>query len=421
MSSLARMLEVLSCAIVIGLASCNGGATSPAPSGPITVKGRVVTGKLAPLPNTPVAIEGHVPVLTDDNGAFEIPEVEAPYDVTIVEETSSTVTIYRGLSRPDPTLFAFAYTAGPNQPRGASLSGNVTGGTTGPTHVTRVYPSAVHSSRSGSTTANNVTGSYSTGGFLGWAGPEESTLVVHALQWEAGSSLPKTFSAYGKSTLHVTDGTSHSADITMQPVGTATLSGTIASASGTDVAWVRSRVRTGSDAYMDLPLDLSGSSSFSFHMPAIVDATYELQVSGGTQLGFSQLTRQNLVGDNMGLVLELPPHPVPILPPADATGVDTNTAFSFSGVADAVHVFQFTGGPSSQLAIYVVTEEDQILLPDLSPFGLELSPDKAHSWSVRGYGPLASMDQATGPESLFPSTDTRFEAATYGLGFTTAP
>lgn len=87
--------------------------------------GAAVTGQVLgacdePIQYLTVYIPGHDPVLTDENGRFEIDGVEAPYDLVLanahlfseivlddeIAQNGTSLLVYKGLSRTDPTVYA---------------------------------------------------------------------------------------------------------------------------------------------------------------------------------------------------------------------------------------------------------------------------------------------------------------------------
>src|SRR5579859_6401737 len=110
-----RLLLALSIATLGALASigCSSGGSGggPTPTPTVTVNGTVVAQGNSvefalPLPGVVVLTSGHSPVVTGSGGRFTISGVKTPYDLTIIDSTNRKATVWRGLTRPDPTVSA---------------------------------------------------------------------------------------------------------------------------------------------------------------------------------------------------------------------------------------------------------------------------------------------------------------------------
>lgn len=99
MKTLGKTLAVSG--LLLALAACGGGGGGPVT---ITVAGKVVGTNNLPVNGVPVVISGRPSVITAADGTFSVAGVTAPYDATVVNATTKRSIVYKGLTRPDPTL-----------------------------------------------------------------------------------------------------------------------------------------------------------------------------------------------------------------------------------------------------------------------------------------------------------------------------
>ena len=207
--------------------SVTASANVTAASSTITVAGTVVSQYAGPLPNVPVIITGYPSTTTDVSGHFTISGVSTPYEVTVVSVSSKRAIVYRGLTRPDPTLYAVELVL-LMFPYSSTISGAVSGGAGFPqpaNHTTTVAFSSDHAGGNG--TASVGSGAYSVA--VSWDGPTITTGSLHALQWEEASGLPLTYKGYGtKAGVALADGGVFTGqNIAMSAVPTATMTGAV--------------------------------------------------------------------------------------------------------------------------------------------------------------------------------------------------
>jgi hypothetical protein len=415
-----------------GLFAAGCGNSSPVISivgAPITVTGTVVSSLGHPVPGITVVIPSHAPVVTDASGQFVVQTVFLPYDALVIAAETNTATLYRGLKRSDPTLLRLLHW--PHMlgslPRGADASGTVSGGAGYPEpalHETLVEHRALLGDVS-QTTANTTTGAYSTGPGVYWADAFSSPVVVRAVQYATGpGGLPATFTGFGEHRFSLNDGAvSPMQDVAMAAVPTSSIAGTVQAPASMTI-----QHRAAGVAFVPLDalwwFEFSAASAFSFNVPQVSGATFAAQARGSAPTGATTVTHQNLALPASGLEIDLFEPPATLLP-ADGADVTPGTLFSFTPVPNAVYQVAFLYPDSSgldNLAVYVVTAQDVVPFPDLSAFGLAFPSSETYVWFVTAYGPLASVDEAAGPDALWPSAvPVRFEARTNASDFTTPP
>jgi hypothetical protein len=79
-----------------------------------------------PVIGLAAVIAGHPAVNVDSTGQFSIADVTAPYDLILVDGAAQHATVYRGLTRADPTIVVSD--AQPVSSNSATISSTVTGG-----------------------------------------------------------------------------------------------------------------------------------------------------------------------------------------------------------------------------------------------------------------------------------------------------
>src|SRR5689334_2238747 len=105
--------SLLAAVLAIALAACGGPPENPPPPPPpptnnqpptISVSGRAVNLDGLPVIGLAAVIAGHPAVNVASTGQFSIADVTAPYDLILVDGAAQHATVYRGLTRADPTI-----------------------------------------------------------------------------------------------------------------------------------------------------------------------------------------------------------------------------------------------------------------------------------------------------------------------------
>jgi len=105
------LLGVIAAGAIV-LQSCKEDPNGPADASgrlAITVTGRAIMVPLIldydpPLKGITVSIPGHTAVPVSSGGNFSIANVTPPYDLWLIDNLGKKVMIWRGLTRPDPTV-----------------------------------------------------------------------------------------------------------------------------------------------------------------------------------------------------------------------------------------------------------------------------------------------------------------------------
>lgn len=400
------------------------------------VETTTVTGKVVaegqPVANVPIVVGGK-PTMTSAVGTFTMNDVKAPYDVAFALGNPANVTVYKGLTRPDPTLVAFG-DSGPVAAKGRelqSVNGTVTGGGPYP-------PNAVTVTVSGPTRAKGIATANPQGYFvmeplaiagpLSWVGPSTTTVGFHA------HAVINGVGYYGKRDgVAVTDqGNPGSQQIAMNQVNRVDVMGNVTGpASFTDPNAVRSvaGVRfTADGGGYDFPigngaLPRDGTAKVHEVTGALyfVEASYN-RLRGDAEQSFARKAASTAANK---LAVTLPEPARPTAPDDASKDVTNATKFEITAFQGGIQrvTFYATGQPT----VTVVTKDTTLALPDLSSFGTSLPKNVLYSWRVFGYAPLGSVDDAKLAEildapdgTLPPLVDVRAAAATPRV-FTTAP
>lgn len=401
-----RKLVTLVCAVVmVGMVtllpvgcSKNDSGTNAMPT-VITVTGKVVGANGLPMASLPVVISTLPSVTTDANGNFTIPNVTAPYDVTVVHATAQIALVYIGLTRPDPTLtFITLY---PSFPSSATLSGTVNGGDPFPQSLNHLMGVSFISPESDWTHIVNapLTGAYSLSPV--WNGPVTTTGTIHALQWQIDPTtfLPIAYRGYGtKAGVTLSNGGTFSAqNVTVTPIAVTNFSGTVTAQSGYTLSnrYVSTIFGSqGLEIINDATIpSTSSSTTFNYIIPNITGATLRLSAlatkGAVTVVGF----KNGLAVNANGATLTLPGGPEYSLPVSAATGVTTATIFSWTAMANGVYVVQFNG-PVGKPKYQIVTSATTTTIPNLASLGLGLPPSASYAWTIRSVAPIGSVDAA---------------------------
>lgn len=395
------------------LTACPGPDTDPNPNpnpdpgggSTITVAGKVLTGDGQPIEGASILIPGNgrQAVALDSTGSFSIEGVTAPYDVIVVQRALRSATVYKGLSRRDPTLPVIT-DAEETDGRKATLAGTVTGGSTPynddvPTNVEFV------SANGSSGTQVDPEGTYSTE--VSWNGSSSITGSLFAIQLESSSPfLPPTgYLGYGRrDNVTLNAGTTSSAiDVAMNSVTSARLAGTITAPTDYELAMISVGLMPEQNINVGLFRAFDTSSPFDYVVPEISQSTLSMEVmavkgdvSNPENAAVSILYKKGLTAgtSNAALVLQEPSRPGQ---PADgATVVTRTTEFSWTAFTGGIHMVRFqeeepaTG--TSPYTVSVFTSGTQTTLPDLSTVDMGLPASTRFTWRVQGFAPVASMN-----------------------------
>ena len=426
----ASTIATLTASAGAGLNASAAITITPPPA--ITVSGTVVDSAFKKFPGVSVII-GSQNTVTDTNGQFTIANVTPPYDLTALVTIASgakSASVYRGLSRVDPTISVQLSTTVTNST--GMVFGSIVGadplGTSG--DLTEVVwgssqPPMVQSFPVAPSSPPYILE-------LSWP-PDVPAITgnVHALQWALDShGMPASYKGYAVSTgVIVASGGSTNQNLVMSAPSTTTVGGSVILPSGIPAASKAgilvfddlAEITVADDGVPVLP------NSFSYLFPNISGATAAIAAGGATEAGGSPeatgLVSAEISGIALGttnVALTLPTPISGILPADVATSVGTATDFSWTAVTggNAVYLFEVTGAPT-QVSYFVFTTATTARIPDLTAQGLGLPSGASYQWTVFAVGPHSSLDSAAGAKAYFPTGNARFTALTKPRSFTT--
>jgi hypothetical protein len=370
---------------------------NPGPS-TFTVSGKVVSLTGQPVPSATVQVIGKPSTTTDTNGNFSIPGVSAPYDVAAVASfgPSTIVTLFKGVTRSDPRVIAFAFGAGG---KSATINGSLSGSLVLPTPINRRTNLAFVAAEGGDTSSvfnNPYTLSPS------WFGPNSITGTVHALQWSVDvAGLPTIYRGYGKlENVPVSDGSiANNKDVALNAVAGSILSGIVTVPAGMSLSSKRLSADFGPSAKINLVSDSTAGAAFSYNAPNIagVGLTASAKATGAGGIN-AEVFKRNLAANANNVNLEIPTPPSLSLPVGGATGIDlTNQAFSWAPFNGGLHIALLS---TPGKAFVVFTAASSVTLPSTASLGLgTLLTGTAFSWQVTGTSAMTSTDAITNPSS----------------------
>jgi hypothetical protein len=422
----------LALTVLVGGGCSKSGSTGPGSGAGsvITVTGKVVGQNGQAVASVPVVVPGKASTNTDGSGNFSIANVTTPYDISLVNASSKSAIVYKGLTRTDPTLLFFG--SFPGTARTGSISGKISGGEFTPnqpaTDVTNVAFASAETNGSTSTVANGQFGAIN----LSWYGPTATTGSLYAIQFTAGAGgLPVAsgYKGYGvRSGIAVNDGSTLTNQFdTLQSVTTSQFTGTVTVPSGYTLAGKAVYANVAPSAVIFLFSESNAITNLSYYTPGIPGATLLLGAEATKTGGGTAITwRNGLAIGATGVSVSIVTPPELSLPVNAATGVDTTVTFTWTAMTGGVHLVLFTAAGSNP-AYYVVTTGTSTTIPNMKPFGLGLPGTTAYQWQVYGFGPFSSVDAAavsagfiTGISPPLASGDA-FVGISASRTFTTAP
>ncbi len=396
--------------------------SAPPPPATSTISGKVLDLNGQPVANAPVVVLGQDPAsnrltttaivqTTNSNGEFTLTGVKKPYDLAIIESTGgpggNTSTIYMGLTKDDPTLFSVKIpTTTPNSARFTGSSGNKPApqadfrhkGVYGSPEASAVFSTSFTPNNSGN--YNNIN--------VDWFGPTATTGTMHVLQWkkQPTSSLPLSFTGYGKRTTVLTDqGTVSNQDITLTNLGSNNAGGSISVPTGYSVTNKGMAVKFDADNTMTFAFESGNNTNFNYVTPQVNGATLNLLAVAEHPDGRASIrTLTGIALDDINVNLDLPDAPQLALPVNNATNVGYNTEFNWAPYefTESVHLVRLESVIGNTFNI--ITKDSNLKIPDLSAQGLAINPSIGpagtpipHNYSVLGIGPASSVNDAATP------------------------
>jgi hypothetical protein len=379
-----------------------------------TVHGMVVDRYQRPVATYRVTI-GDQSALSAADGTFTIPGVSATYDAVITSADGGPTCVYAGLTRRDPRL-AVPFAASNSFNARASVMGALPAGSNNQGILAYFVPAPPGPVQLVDTSIASGT-SYAVD--VAWDSTSSPTLsgTLHVLEFDGttpdGSfATASNFTGYG------------SFGITLMPNDSATMpaaafgslrSGTVSAMVPSGARRLSALMKTpdGSARFYVSGYESPGPGMESLAVPLVQGATFFLSLTGVGPGGATEVVRRVVVPGTM-VDLTLPPEPIPATPPDMATADDTTT-FTWSAAGTGIFDFfvqpvTFEGvvgsgccqrAPQGVVAdVYeVITTSPKATLARLTA-NMTLPSQQQYYWGVRGYADRASVDDATGTQSI---------------------
>lgn len=358
-------------------------------SATITVEPRTtdVAGTLTdifgnPLAGKRVVVPGRAPVTTGAGGSFSFDDVVVPYSV-IAENSSSQYTVFEGLTRSNPRLFAYA---GSSAPYHASGTGTVSGTHAGNTLSIQYAGdggafTGTYGSSAGSTDISISATMYK----------PTVTADLFALEWTTDASgNADDFVARGKRPgVTLNDGDALSGlDLTLTSLSATTHDLSVQFAIP---AMLTTRTLAAGVKISPVGVPAWGSLTAIAH-PANPEAVFRAPGDRNFRMTLTG-TFRDADGNDSVVWVTTPatsssaaatvPEPPILYEPADgAAGVTPATGFAWNGPDDVIYMLHFAN-PSFEVRVF--TAAKQTHLPDLSAFGTSYPSDADFEAQVECY------------------------------------
>jgi hypothetical protein len=405
--------------VMFCFSGCSDNSTSPPPgSKTITVNGKVIDALGNALSGLTVSI-GDQTTTSAADGSFTLNNIKTPYDLKIISSGTHGLE-YIGLTTPSPQALGFGVSATPNS---ANVTVNV---------PAAVVPLGKRAIVIFTDTSKIQDGSYIVGPntntvfTVDW--PGAVTLAGRVIVLVANVNLSGNitgYTVYGEKTYTLNNGspaviTFGTGDFPINP-GNATVSGTVIIPSGytTPVSSIAMSYVQGSAANSGIAIDISGPS-YSFTVPSGLPTGFILYVRGSSSGLGSETTAKlmNVLPGSSGNTLTLDAVPALSTPADFATGIDTNTIFTYSSTSGTgVYLMNVISAGKN---FYVLTSGTTAHIPNLAAYGLALGSSVNYQWYVQRLLGVGSTDNFVSSVFLY---NTNFVGLTTSTTrhFTSAP
>jgi hypothetical protein len=377
----------------------NAGATGSS-SGP--VHGRVIDFYGHSVPNVPVQITAEelgfeAKTRTDANGAFVIDDVPSPYEASVayshVDADQIDAWVYQGLTRRDPTLQIYKGSARRDGEVDIAYE-NLT-----PLANNQTIWVALGGD-GGSTYFSDASETGYDGASAYWYGATTADQTAHGLVWQYDDDdFPTSYLAYDSHPVALSGaGTAQILlDLATETVDAGSIQGSVTASTLGD----RNNsmfLRFTSSATMQLLWDYSGPDAFGYLAPSITGSSITLSASDGNSFdGALAIAHVDGLAPGAKPKLVIPPVMTPSTPLKDATGITTDTTFTYDGDNPGPYVVQFySQGDRAYQAFYIVTAAKETQIPAKIAGDFSLYAGEKYVWRVATHGEYASVDAMAG-------------------------
>ncbi len=355
-----------------------------------TITGKVLYGGVnQPVAGAAIDVVGYGSTTTDSSGNFSLSNVPATYDIGVT--LGDRITLYKGLTRSNPTLVL--YGAYPTRHTSGDIWGHLSNDdgqeVSSDTWVIFGGPGIAANS-----SAIDSWSDYDFTNGIDWYGTQ-ATGNLFALAG-FGTSSPRV----GKSTSITLDSTIRVRDLTLSAVSAYRLAGYCnkPSAYSLDSKEVGVKLSPKAGIYVS---DDSFSTYFDLYSAAVSGGEPYASCKASDGSSTSSARQGPFSWSNTSISLSIQDAPHALSPSEGATNVGTGSSFSWTGFSGGIHVL--TLGPRTGYSgptIHVVTSATSLSFPSLSQFGVSLPAGAGYAWSVEGYAPLSSTDDAANGNAL---------------------
>lgn len=381
--------------------------------GGLTVQGRAVDPLGFPLADVHVSVAGLPSTTTAADGTFTVPGVVAPYDLVLFTlGKGRTVTVYAGLTRPDPTVAIYqdGLTGAGAAARSATVTGTVTAGDANPggdyqgVLVASAQLPAIDMpfAWGGGVSAPPSSWTWAPS----WFGAATLGSSVLAIQWHVDPSMAAPTAYWmGTADVTLTDGETASVPpIALSSTPAITTQGTIDLPAHYALDQISAQLApaAGGPAFPLFWDTNGGATTFTYVLPAMGQGELRLCArASSTDPAHDDDVALGCV-DAAGLAtvdLPVPAAPRPYAPAKGANAVGMDTTFSWQPLAGGVHALEVR--PEDDAPAYLVfTAAARTALPTVGPAELLLPSGAAYTWRVRGFAPVASVDALAAPGAV---------------------
>lgn len=359
------------------------------PPGSSTVTGKIVDFRGAGIGGATVWIDSNIATSNFD-GTFSINNIEAPYNVKVVldDPPNSLGYLFEDVSTFSPVLTV-------------DKSGNPFQGTFNIT----LPPMLANQTARVSVVTDNVFENAitvpfpSTNTILGveWISANEVNAKIYVLVYTMAGGEIVSYEKYGEKDTTITAGstinyTFSNSELSLDPVE-AQISGNIVMPGGytTPNATLYLSFSQGSIGIPSLGNSVL-SNTFNFVVPTGLTTSPRLGVraSASTSEGHFTSNNFNLLAGSTNNTLNLNAAPNLGSPLENATGVNLNTDFSYSG-GSGTGMYKVRLSTTGKV-LYVITNNTTFRIPDFSPFGLNYTAGQTYQWYLYKYYSIGSVN-----------------------------
>lgn len=344
---------------------------------------------------------GAATAVTDADGRFQL-DAEAPFDVVVVEPDGATISLYLGLTQEQLRLPHVLSLGSQTRARTADLEGVLSGEGSYPLGDNEGL--AIHflsSQAEGSVQLAPTFGPDYGPMRVAWDGPESVTGVLVTLRSLAEVSGSSHFTGFSAQELTLTDGEAASPSIELAEVGEGHVRGSIEVPAELSVSFTHQVYRV-PFSFGSIPISTQETSATDFDVvvPDLGELTGTHCVGAGSSEPWSTTERCGVELDASDVVLTLSRPPA--LRDPSGSSVTADTVFSWSAFEQGVYRLSLeTQAPSATTPnLYVFTSETFTAWPDLGVAGVRFPSGASYEWSVTGFAPAPSLDEALGPNGI---------------------